>query len=129
MKWSLKHYKKYLSTHHYIVILRRQPAHIQHMYAALFAGTITMLFAVIILYFDYGFWHEKYSRNEIGIEVYSATSTDNDTVIVSSPSDMIGNFVKEARDKLHGISNGKADILEGKDTYIREEKDIQGVNK
>ena len=56
--------KKYGSIKHYIAFLRRQPAHMQHIYAVIFAGSITALLAAIILYVDYGFWHERYVRNE-----------------------------------------------------------------
>lgn len=93
----------------------------QHVYAALFAGSITALVAIAILYFDYGLWRETYTRNERGDEFYSASTTQEEQAVVVSPSDMIGNFFKEAGDKLEDINSNKTGILEGKDSYIREE--------
>ncbi len=121
MKHSLNYYKKYVRAHHYITVLKRQPVHIQHVYAALFAGSITALIAIAILYFDYGLWRETYTRNERGDEFYSASTTQEEQAVVVSPSDMIGNFFKEAGDKLENINNDKTGILEGTDSYTREE--------
>lgn len=90
----------------------------QHVYAATFAGAITALAAATILYFDYGFWHERYSRNEV-VEV----QTVNDPLVtVQSPGEMIGGFFKEASQKLKAINTSSSSILEGKETYKREER-------
>jgi hypothetical protein len=112
--------KKYFSPHHYIVWLKKQPAHMQHVYAAVFAGSVTVMLAAVILYFDYGFWHEKYNRNESLTESYSSTNTKQEDLTVQSPSDMIGSFLKEAHNKFTSIgSESKSGFLQEKETYIR----------
>ena len=95
----------------------------RHVYAAFFSGCITLLLAIIILYFDYGFWHERYSRQEI-IETNNSTAHTSQ-VTVQSPTAMIGSFFQEAKDKLGTIRNATTSILEGlegKDSYIRKEE-------
>ncbi len=52
MKWTTK----YLTRKHLLATLRKQPAHMRHIYALTFAGVVTMCIASAILYFDYGFW-------------------------------------------------------------------------
>lgn len=122
MKRILKKYEKYLSIRHYISVLRRQPAHMQHVYAIIFAGSITALIAGVILYTDYGFWREKYNRNEV-LEVQEETDTTDPMVTVESPAKMIGGFFREASVKLKSIDVTVPDgLLEGKDNYTREEQ-------
>ncbi len=121
MKRILKKYETYLSIRHYISVLRRQPAHMQHVYAIIFAGSITALIAGVILYTDYGFWREKYNRNEV-LEVQVETDTTDPMVTVESPAKMIGGFFREASVKLKSIDVTVPDgLLEGKDNYTREE--------
>lgn len=120
MKRSLRHYEKYFRFNHYISVLKRQPVHMQHVYAAVFAGSITTILGLAILYFDYGLWHERYSRAEVSGDMYIASSTEAEMVLVSSPGDMIASFWKEATEKLHAVNEHKGNILEGKDSYIRE---------
>lgn len=118
MKHLLKKYEKFLSIHHYITFLRRQPEHMQHVYAAIFAGSITMIIAAFILYVDYGFWHETYSRQEV-IEVKDTTEP---MVTVQSPGDMMGGFFKEARDRVQTINiSSPSNVLKGTDSYTRED--------
>ena len=121
MDTLFKQYKKYLSLRHYITILRRQPEHIRHMYAVFFAGIITCFLGASILYFDYGFWHETYSRGEVieseVIENREPLTTSSD---IESPKEMLGNFFKEAKGKLDSISIQGARLPTGKDTYKRE---------
>jgi hypothetical protein len=90
----------------------------QHLYAILFAGCITGLIAMVILYFDYGFWHERYTRAEDIVEVHT---TGDPMVTVQSPGEMIGGFFREASDKLKNINVSSTSLLEGKDTYSRDE--------
>ena len=118
MKHFLKKHERFLSVYHYIALLRRQPEHLQHLYAIIFAGSITILLAAVILYVDYGFWHEKYSRAD-GIEVIDTTEP---MVTVRSPGDMIGSFFTEASNKLKTIDvSASAEVLTGKETYTNEE--------
>jgi hypothetical protein len=114
------HLKKYTSLANYIEFLRRQSVHIQRIYAALFAGVITCLLGLLILYFEYDLWHETYSRNEDSVQVVTP-----ETVSAHSPQDMMSEFFKEAGQKLNAIDLSKPDILNGKETYMKEE----GVEK
>jgi hypothetical protein len=92
------------------------------MYAATFAGIVTGLVAVAILYFDYGFWHERYSRTEqLSTASIQTKTVDDDMVTVQSPGEMIGDFFKEASTKLQTIKVTKPEMLEGKEVYIKEE--------
>lgn len=111
-------YKKFFSLRHYIVVLRRQSLHVQHIAAALFAGGVTLLLGVAILYFEYGFWHDRYdSREQETITVHE----EPDPIIeVRSPKDMLTSFAKEAVVRLRDIKVTKPDLLEGKDVYTRE---------
>lgn len=120
MKRFLKKYERMLSIHHYIAVLRRQPVHVQHVYAALFAGLITVILASYILYVDYGFWHEKYSRNEEALLVVEAAPEKVSSESVLSPGEMIQGFFKEASDKFKAVGTSESAFLEGKDTYIKE---------
>ena len=88
----------------------------QHVYAAIFAGSITFLLTAVILYFDYGFWHEKYRRDEV-LETKSALDPMG---TVQSPGEMIGSFFKEASIKLKEINLSGTNLLEGKDVYTKD---------
>jgi hypothetical protein len=92
----------------------------QHVYAAFFAGAITVVLAAIILYVDYGFWHEQYQREET-LSVTSDSIQEDESEDALSPGDMIGSFFKDAASKLESIEIYKPEILDGKDTYTKEE--------
>jgi hypothetical protein len=99
----------------YLKYLRRQPKYVQHVHAFVFAGVITALIAAFILYYDYGFWHEKYQKGEDEIAV-QATTTE-----IESPSKVLINFFSEAKKQFGNIGSSSASLLEGKETYTREE--------
>jgi hypothetical protein len=84
------------------------------MYAAFFAGVITLLLGLVILYFDYDLWNEKYSRREDALEEIVSAPT-SDAVSSQSPQDMMSDFFKEASQKLNAIN------LNGTETYTKEE--------
>lgn len=86
------------------------------MYAFIFAGTITAAIAAIILYVDYGFWHEKYSSEPI--EVMQATTT----VLQESPSEVLLRFMNEAKEQFNTIGESGKSLLEGKEVYIKDTK-------
>ena len=102
--WSLKGYIKYL---------RKQNKHIQRVHAVLFAGIITAFIAFFILYTDYGFWHERYNRQD---DVVATTTPD----VPESPSEAISHFFSEARFRFSSIGSSTASLLEGKDIYTKE---------
>ena len=104
--------KKYLGLKHYIAFLRRQPRHMQHVYGFIFAGSVTAIIAGFILYTDYGFWHERYVRQE---EI--ATSTN--VVAPEPPSEMLSRFWDDARAQFKNIGTGGASLLQGKESYTR----------
>ncbi len=121
----MKFYKKYFSLKHWIAFFRRQPNHMQHVYAALFAGSITAVIAVAILYFDYGFWRERYSRTEIVKE--SVVKNSPQEVETVSPGEMMGGFFKEASARVQSIKNQKIELLQGKEVYSSGSTTIQNA--
>lgn len=105
MKFRLKNF----SARHYVHFMRRQSKHIQHLHALAFAGIITSLIAGFILYTDYGFWHETYSRKS------EVTTTEDSRTIGES----WGGFFSEAKMKFNAIGTVGVDLLEGKETFTR----------
>ena len=85
----------------------------QHIYAFIFAGTFTALVAAVILYHDYGFWHERYIRDDSALMV-------KETVPMESPSKTLGSFWNDAFDRFHSIGTAGS-FLEGKETYVKSE--------
>ena len=90
----------------------------QHVYAFIFAGSITTLVAAFILYVDYGFWHEKYTRSEVSEE--TSYRSNNEEHSVESPSQTLSRFISDAKVQLQSISSSKEGLLEGKEVYIKE---------
>ena len=107
-----RYLKKYLSPHHWLAFLRRQPAHMQKVYSAIIAGTITAAIAAVILYVDYGFWHEKYLSDKIVAQIASTTEAQPE-----SPSEMFSRFVQDARTQFSAINTSGKEMLEGKEIY------------
>jgi hypothetical protein len=107
--------KRYTSLKNYIAFLKRQPQQMQHVYAFIFAGSITIAIAAVILYVDYGFWHEQYSsKTESDVEI--ATTTE----MPESPIKMLSRFLGEAKTQLNNINASGSDLLQGKETYTNE---------
>jgi hypothetical protein len=88
----------------------------QHIYAVVFAGSITALLAFIILYVDYGFWHERYIRDDNTVSTNTASMT-SEVPTPESPGEMFSRFFGEAKDRLGNINTSGADLLQGKDIY------------
>jgi hypothetical protein len=110
MKFLLKNF----TLRHYIRYMRKQSKHMQHLHAIAFAGGITVVIAMFLMYTEYGFWHERYVAEEV-----VATSTM--PFEAESPSQSLGRFFKEARERFGSIGTAGADLLEGKETYIKEQ--------
>jgi len=111
---SMKRYlKKYASIKNYIAFLRRQPPHLQHIYAAVFAASITGLIAFSVLYIDYGFWHEQYIRKDLEV-ASTSTVVDKPVSDPESPGTMLFRFFGEAQTRLKEIN------VSGKETYTKE---------
>ena len=108
--------KRILSLRYYLAFLRRQPKQMQHVYAVIFSAVITSLFASIILYYDYGFWHEKYSRSDDLVNV----ERNNETKSTQSPGELMGSFLKEAKEKVGSINTDPSSILQTKEVYTKE---------
>lgn len=83
------------------------------MHAAFFAGSITVILASLILYYDYGFWHEQYSRGDFG------DTSASSTVITETPMESFGRFLGEAKARLGGIKDGAGAFLESKEVYTK----------
>jgi hypothetical protein len=88
----------------------------QRVHAVAFAAIVTGLIATFVLYTDYGFWHEKYSRTQED----NATSTP---MVVESPSEAFSHFFSEARTRFSNVgasvSSSSKGLLEGKETYTK----------
>ena len=107
--------KKYFSPHHWLVFLRQQSTHMQHVYALIIAGGVTLLIASAILYIDYGFWHERY----ISEEVIVANKSNEEP---ESPKDMMIRFFDEAKNQIEMINTSRKEILNGKEVYRQGEE-------
>lgn len=101
--FTLKRYLKYV---------RKQNKHIQHVHAIGFAGIITALITAVILYTDYGFWHETY----VAEDAIVATETQ---APILSPMESLGQFFTEAKSRFTGIGSTTEGYLEGKETYTK----------
>ena len=112
----MKFHKKYFSPHHWLVFLRKQPAHMQHVYALAFSGLVTSILGIGILYFDYGFWHDKYSSKE----KVATLEQKNPVGESQSPGQLMGDFFKEASTRINSIKESKPNFLEGKEVYTQE---------
>lgn len=97
----------------YLKFLRRQHVNIQHAHAFFFAFIITMFIAVAILYFEYGFFRTKYDKNMV---IYEEVKKEES---LESPSEMMGRFFGEAKDKMSNIKSGGANLLEGTEKFER----------
>lgn len=97
--------------------MRKQSKHVQHVHAFVFAGMLTSLFAIGILYTNYGLWHEKYRATDdivVADEVIATTPAEPE-----SPSTMLSHFWSEARTQFSSIGTSGASLLEGKETYVK----------
>lgn len=90
----------------------------QHIYAGLFSGVVTLLLGAAILYFDYGFWRDTYHRDEVLVEEKGRVDTLGDEV--PSPSAMFSTFFKEAKEKMDGISINPKDALKSTEIYSKD---------
>lgn len=90
----------------------------QHVYALVFAGSITATIAFVILYVDYGFWHERYIRDDLTVVSTSTIEASPEVSTPDSPSKMLSRFFGEARDRLHTIDVSGSEMLQGKETYV-----------
>lgn len=106
---------KNLTPEHYIRHMRRQSKHVQHVHAFMFAGTITGLIAIFILYTDYGFWHERYTSDDLVLgQAEPAFGPE-------SPGESVARFWLEAKERFGQIGRSGGGLLEGKETYKRGE--------
>lgn len=84
----------------------------QHMYAFIFAGTITASIAGAILYSDYGFWHERYERQE-------EIAINKEENLPPAPTEVVSRFLGEVQNRLKSITTGTTSLLEGKEVFTR----------
>jgi hypothetical protein len=91
----------------------------QHVFALAVSGAVTTLLGIGILYFDYGFWHERYSRNETATK--KTVISKKEEVPTVSPGQMLGGFLKEASVRIEAIKNDKIISLDGKEIYSKEQ--------
>jgi hypothetical protein len=110
-----RHLKRYTSLTHYIEFLKKQPRHAQHVYGAIFAGTITGLIACFILYADYGFWHERYIRADDVAVAHGEESVPK--VKPESPSEVFSRFFGEVGERFGAIKMPSMDMIKGSEVY------------
>jgi hypothetical protein len=109
MKLQWKHF----TLRHYIRFVKRQNKHIQHIHGFVFAGIITALIAFVILYTDYGFWHETYIAEDERPQA-------NEAYVSESPSQALSRFWNDAKEQFGHVGSTSANLLEGKETYTKE---------
>lgn len=110
----MKLHLKNVSLKHYIRYVKRQNKHVQHIHGFVFAGIITSLIAFVILYTDYGFWHETYVAEDLQI------GTDQ-AAVSESPSQSFSRFWSEAKVEFSNVGSSSVNLLEGKETYTKEQ--------
>jgi len=96
-----------LSYKGYVRHLRKQSVHVQHLHAFVFAAVITGITAFLILYYDYGLFHDVYVKEE-AIVVEEKRSV----------GETFSNFFGEAKRRFSIIGEGGFNLLEGKETYV-----------
>ncbi len=121
----MKFYKKYLNPHHWLAFLRRQPKHMQHVYAVIFSAVVTSLLTSFVLYHDYGFWHERYLRSDSII----TNAENNDIKTTESPKEMLGSFFSEASDRIKSLGVNKTDLLQEEEVYVQESTSTENKRK
>jgi len=97
----------------YVLHLRRQDIRIQQLHALVFAGAITALMAFLILYYDYGYFHDVYVQKETESLVVEKTSEP-----APSPTETISSFFSEAKTRFSEIGKSGSSLLYGKDVYV-----------
>ena len=75
------------------------------------------MIGAVILYVDYGFWHERYLSDEKVAQVASTTEAK-----IESPGTMFSNFMKEAQTQFGTINESRKELLQGKEVYINDSK-------
>lgn len=102
----------------YFRYLQRQPHYVHKIYAGFFAGIITLAIAGIWLYYQYGFWNDKYvidNGNDIDkIEVQNNIS--------ESPLNVLKNIYNESIIRYKFINISPKSFLESSTTYNFNEK-------
>ena len=96
----------------YVRHLRRQDIRIQQLHALVFAGAITGLLAFLILYYDYGYFHDVYVQKEV--EIVEIKTSE----LAPSPTETISSFFSEAKTRFGEIGKSGSSLLYGKDVYI-----------
>ncbi|MBP6888698.1 MAG: hypothetical protein KBC21_03260 [Candidatus Pacebacteria bacterium] len=114
--------KKHTLFSRYTEHIRAAPKHMQQLHAFLFSGSVTLLLTFGILYFDYGFWHESYSRTTDAVVVAKIKNESE------SPVQMFSRFFDEAKEKAGTIKSGGDALLEGRQSYSKKEEFLSGTS-
>ena len=97
----------------------------QHVYAAVFSGSVTILLAAVILYVDYGFWRERYDSRE----PLTTEELEEKDIVTKSPVDMLSGFFSEAKHRFNNPEVDGPSFLEGKEVYIREDEESVQIDE
>lgn len=106
----MKHTLPKFSYTNYVRYLRKQGTHIQHIHAFAFAAIITGITAFLILYYDYGLFHDVYVSDEAQKEIDMLAEAP-------TPGETFTSFWGEVRERFSSIGEGGVQLLEGKDVY------------
>jgi hypothetical protein len=121
MLYTSKHMSKKRSFFsRYVQHVRSSSIHVQQIHAVIFAGGLTVALAVTVLYFEYGFWREKYDSKEVVIK-------QNIEVKSVSPVGMFSTLIKDAGSQISAIKEGGGSFLEGKEVYSKKEEFLKGT--
>jgi hypothetical protein len=96
----------------YFRFLQRQPHYVQKFHAGFFALLITLAIAFTYLYYNYGFWNDKYNFTD-----QTQTQQENSDQITESPFDVLKNIYKEAMSRAGMINFSPKDLLTSTTTY------------
>lgn len=99
-----------LSYKGYVRHLRRQSVHVQRLHALVFASLLTGTVAFVILYYDYGFFHDVYVKKD-------TSALTDETASAPSPAKTFSELFQEAKMRFSDIGKDSAGLLYGTETY------------
>jgi hypothetical protein len=106
--------KKKSSLARYVTYIQSASHTTKHFHAIVFSAFVTGVIVICVLYFEYGFWREKYYSVDGDMQVMTI---EKETV---SPLNMFKNFVSSF-DKQIQLSKDGEGFLYNKETYSQKE--------
>lgn len=106
-----------LSLRSYIRHVRKQGEHVQRFHAIIFAGTITLLLAALILYAQYGFWHTVYDSKEVVIR-------EEEPVAFGSPLETFSRLLAEGKTRFREALRTTSPLTGEGETFDRSSVEV-----